>query len=134
MGDAWFPWRAQTLGISVDEARQRDAALPSGDDGEAPPGDTLDEYTAREASAIWRSDCSACHGLDGKAPAVAENDPVPKSWNGLGPTMGFLFGGDKMRAGIYRSIDRGKPPAMPAWGSRLSREQIWALVRHIEGF
>ncbi|MCA9542738.1 MAG: cytochrome c [Myxococcales bacterium] len=37
-----------------------------------------------------------------------------------------------MRRGIYRSIAEGKGAAMPAWGTRLAREQIWALVRHIE--
>ncbi|MCA9561081.1 MAG: cytochrome c [Myxococcales bacterium] len=46
--------------------------------------------------------------------------------------MGFTFGGDAMRRGIYRSIAEGKGEGMPAWGGRLSREQMWALVRHIE--
>jgi mono/diheme cytochrome c family protein len=54
--------------------------------------------------------------------------------------MGFFFGGDSMRAGIYRRISEGgevkdsQPSEMPAWRDTLAREQIWALVRHIEAF
>ena len=54
--------------------------------------------------------------------------------------MGFFFGGDKMRAGLFKRIQEGgepkdgKPSDMPAWSSSLSREQTWALVRHLESF
>ncbi len=58
---------------------------------------------------------------------------APRAW-GFGSRMGFTFGGDAMRQSIYRAIEEGKPPAMPGWGETLSREQIWAIVLHIEGF
>ena len=57
-----------------------------------------------------------------------------RTWTGMGATMGFTFGGDGMRAGVFRSIAAGKGTAMPPWGGVLAREQIQALVTHIESF
>lgn len=131
--DDWYVFRAEQLGIEVDAARARDAALPV----DAPP--ELDASTAVEAAALWRELCAKCHGADGRGVEGATYDPPPKKWGGFGVRMGFFFGGDSMRSGIYRRIAEGgdsaeKPSAMPAFGSTLSREQIWALVKHIEGF
>lgn len=133
VGEAWFAWRAGTLGISRVQAHARDAALPDGSDGRAPAAGTLDEHTRREAALLWAQNCAVCHGADGVPPQVAEGQAQPRSWTGMGPTMGFLFGGDKMRAGIYRTISEGRG-SMAGFGEALSREQIWALVAHIEGF
>ena len=128
IGEAFFQWRAERLSISVPAAKRRDEGLP-GDQGPPP---NVDQDMQREAAAIWRDLCGQCHGLDGRPP---ESLPIqPRAWGTMGTRMGFTFGGDKMRAGIYRKIMQGKPPHMPAWRGRLSREQVWALVRHIEGF
>ena len=132
----WFERRAAQLGITVAQARARDAAL--GED--VPPADAADdEHTRTEAAAIWNTACARCHGMTGRLDGpVSKFDPPPRSWGGLGPKMGFLFGGDRMRAGIYKTISEGgpvrngQPSPMPAWGAYLSREQMWSLVRHIE--
>lgn len=133
VGDDWFAWRADALGISVDEARARDAKLPDGTDGTAPPEGTLDANTQVEAAVLWSQECARCHGENGVPPPVAEGQVQPREWGGMGPAMGFLMGGDKMRAGIYETIAQGKG-TMAGWGDALSREQIWALVAHIESF
>ncbi len=137
LGDAWFDFRAETLGITPAEARARDAALP-GADG-PPPEDALDTHTAREAAVLWMTRCAACHGAKGEPPPeieaqyeASEQNP-PRSWGGAA-RMGFMMGGDKMRAGLFRKIEQGVAPNMPPWGAVLAREQIWALVRHLEGF
>lgn len=132
VGDEWFVWRAETLGITVDEARERDAKLPDGTDGTVPPDGTLDENTQMEAAVLWSQECARCHGENGKPPPAAEGQVQPKAWGGMA-AMGFLMGGDKMRAGVYKTIDRGKG-TMAGWGDALSREQMWALVAHIESF
>lgn len=134
LGTTWFPYRAQALEISVAEARARDAAL-----SEAEPPEDLDAVVIDEAAAIWRSECARCHGPEGRLRGVDAMDPMPRAWGGMGARMGFFFGGDKMRAGIYSAIADGKEDevgrlVMPAWRGLLSREQMWALVRHIEGF
>jgi len=133
LGDEWFAWRAGTLGLSVEETRARDASLPAGEEGRVPPDGTLDEHTAAEAALLWQQECARCHGSTGAPPPVEPGRTPPRAWGGMGVRMGFLFGGDKMRAGIYRAIAQGKGD-MAAWGDTLSREQIWALVRHIERF
>ncbi len=134
--EAWLARRAGQLGVSLDEARRRDAALSV----EIPPGVTTDDAQTRaEAAAIWGRICASCHGVTGRLDgALQKTDPPPRTWGGMGARMGFFFGGDRMRAGIYRSIAEGgpvrdgKPSPMPAWGTTFAREQIWALVRHIE--
>lgn len=134
--DAWLARRARQLGVSIDEARNRDAALPA----DVPPDAATDDAQTRaEAAAIWGRVCASCHGLTGRLDGVTQKtDPPPRTWGGMGARMGFFFGGDRMRAGIHRSIAEGgplrdgKPSPMPAWGTTFAREQIWALVRHIE--
>jgi mono/diheme cytochrome c family protein len=130
LGDAWYSHRAATLDLDLKKARERDAEFP-GAEG-PPPSSRLDHITAREAAALWKAICSGCHGPKGRPSETAA--VRPRSWGGFGPRMGFFFGGNRMRSGLYRKISEGVPPAMPAWGSQLSREQIWALVKHIEGF
>jgi mono/diheme cytochrome c family protein len=133
-GDDWFELRAEQLGITQEEAKARDRGLSE----EEPP--ELDAHTGVEAAALWRDLCAQCHGPNGDPEeAPSKQQVTPRDWSGMGPSMGFFFGGDAMRAGIYRRIrdggdEDGKPSIMPPWGGQLSREQIWALVRHIEGF
>ena len=129
LGDAWFAYRADGLSLTVDEAKARDAALSE----DEPPEDIWDEQLAREAASLWLKNCAACHGVNGDLEGAVQLDPPARKWGTFGTSMGFLFGGDKMRAGIYRTIRDGRGQ-MPGWGDRLSREQIWALVTHIEGF
>ena len=133
LGDAWFEHRAAQLGLEVAAARARDLALPV----DAPPEGLKDDAAlAQEGAVLWGAMCAVCHGLQGDPPE--QPAPVPRSWGTFGTSMGFFFGRDGMRAGLYRRIERGGEPRgdvptrMPAWGSILSREQIWLLVRHLE--
>ena len=131
IGDSWFEWRAQTLGITSEEARARDEALPNGEDGKVPAAGTLDANTRLEGALLWRAECARCHGANGDPPEPAPGQVKLRKWNGMGAKMGFTFGGDRMRAGVYRKILVGGG-AMPGWKGYLSREQIWALVDHME--
>ena len=126
-GAEWFAFRAWTLGITPAQARARDSALPE----DSPPAGLDDLWMRREGKDLWLTHCAGCHGADG-TPTPAAGTPPPRRWGTFGVKMGFLFGGDRMRAGVYRSIAEGHPPRMPAWRGPLAREQIWALVRHLE--
>jgi mono/diheme cytochrome c family protein len=86
-----------------------------------------------EAAILWNEECARCHGANGVPPPAAEGQVQPRAWDGMGPSMGFLMGGDKMRSGIYTTISDGKG-SMAGWGDWLTREQRWALVAHIESF
>ena len=98
-GDAWFAYRAKGLGLTEEAARVRDARLSE----EAPP-DIWDTQTQAEARALWAVGCAKCHGARGQLEGVPAQDPMPRAWGSTGAQMGFFFGGDKMRAGIYRRI------------------------------
>ncbi len=132
--DAWFAARGEALGIPEPEARRRDAALAEG-----PPSEAIwDEQLAAEASALWGRHCAVCHGARGRLEGVPPAEPRPRAWGGFGAKMGFFFGGDKMRRGLFRRIAEGgaprdgRPSRMPAWRGALSNEQIWGLVHFIE--
>jgi cytochrome c553 len=86
---------------------------------------------SQRAAEIWLAACSFCHGVDGNP---------PPEWQGKGMRrfgtwkmkLGFLFGGDKMRAGIARTIAEGKGTEMKPFKGHLTEAEIQALVRHIE--
>jgi mono/diheme cytochrome c family protein len=130
-GDDWFAYRAKGLGLATpDEAKTRDASLSD----TVPPAES-DEQLKAEGEAIWLQSCAACHGKTGRKEGVtfAPGTKEPRTWGGMGASMGFFFGGNKMRAGLFRTIRDGKPDtAMVAWGPQLAREQIWALVFFLE--
>lgn len=130
-GDDWFAYRAKGLGLATtDEAKARDAAL-----SEAEPPAESDEQLKAEGEAIWAARCAACHGATGRKEGVTfpPGTKEPRKWGGMGASMGFFFGGNKMRAGLFRTIRDGKPETpMVAWGPTLAREQIWALVFFLE--
>lgn len=129
LGDDWFAHRAEGLSITAAQAQARDAALSE----DVPPEGIWDDQLATEAASLWLTRCAQCHGVNGDLEGAVVNDPPARAWGTFGTAMGFLFGGDKMRAGIYRTIRDGRGK-MPGWGEHLSREQIWGLVSHIEGF
>lgn len=137
LGEAWYAFRAEALGLSVAEARARDAAMPT----DAPPADFGDEATRREARALWRDHCAACHGTRGRLEDATTPLPPgqapPRDWGAASSDFAFWMAGDGFRTTVYRRIARGgdrdgRPSAMPAWETQLSREQIWALVFWID--
>ncbi len=62
--------------------------------------------------------CVDCHGAEGSG--------------SMGPSLAdgrWHFGG---RAGeVFESIYEGRPDGMPAWGGRISNDQIWMLVSYV---
>ena len=86
----------------------------------------------KRAADIWQAACSFCHGVDGTPPEMWAGKGVRK-FGTLGMKMGFFFGGDKMRAGIAKTIAEGKGKEMRPFKEHLTPEEIQALVRHIEG-
>lgn len=62
--------------------------------------------------------CVDCHGADGSG--------------AMGPSFQdgrWRFGGSP--AEVFESIYQGRPEGMPAWGGRISDEQIWMLVAYV---
>ena len=132
-GQEWLQIRAQEAGISLERIRKRDKALAEG-----PVPDQLrqDEALKLETAAVWRAHCTRCHGPRGKGHGVKNMEIKPREFGTTGMSMGFFFGGDKMRAGIFRKIAAGSvrdgKELMPNFSKILSNEQIWGLVFYIE--
>jgi cytochrome c oxidase cbb3-type subunit 3 len=62
--------------------------------------------------------CIDCHGADGSG--------------AMGPSFQdgrWRFGGSA--SAVFESIYQGRPEGMPAWGGRISEEQIWMLVAYV---
>ena len=62
--------------------------------------------------------CVDCHGADGSG--------------AMGPSFQdgrWRFGGSPSE--VFESIYQGRPEGMPAWGGRISEDQIWMLVAYI---
>ncbi len=83
------------------------------------------------AADIWQASCAFCHGIDGKPPEEWSGKGMRK-FGTFGMKMGFFFGGDKMRAGIAKTIAEGKGTEMRPFKDHLTQKEIEALVRHIE--
>ena len=130
----WLKWRAQERNISLEQARQED----DGWDRAHKPDLAQRAYLHQEGRALWDVHCAVCHGTNGNDNPQNFN-PAPRKLGGMGLKMGFFFGGDKMRAGIFHKIKTGnslktkpQPQQMPAFRDLLHNEQIWALVLHLE--
>jgi len=62
--------------------------------------------------------CLDCHGADGSG--------------AMGPSFQdgrWHFGGSP--GDVFESIYQGRPDGMPAWGGRISNEQIWMLTAYV---
>ena len=62
--------------------------------------------------------CIDCHGADGSG--------------AMGPSLQdgrWRFGGSPGE--VFESIYQGRPEGMPAWGGRISEEQLWMLVAYV---
>ena len=132
-GSSWWPHRAAQLGISVDQARARDAAFSD----EVPPAEP-DPQLAMEAALIYRDLCASCHGASGRLDGLTGADVAPTKLAGPGARFARLISGDSFRATRFRRIRDGgdpidaKPSRMRAFRDDLSNEQIWAMVHHLE--
>ncbi len=63
--------------------------------------------------------CSGCHG--------------DHAGGGMGPSLrdsSWYYGGSE--SDIFASITEGRQHGMPAWGSKLPRDQIWKIVTYIK--
>jgi cytochrome c oxidase cbb3-type subunit 3 len=65
--------------------------------------------------------CTTCHSYDGSGNQGP--DLTDTYWR---------YGGLPIQ--IFNSIHDGRPKGMPAWGDKLTPDQIWKLVTYVESF
>ena len=92
-------------------AQRRAAELRNPHEGDA-------KAVAQGKSLFVNYNCLDCHGADGSG--------------AMGPSLQdgrWHFGGSAGE--VFESIYEGRPDGMPAWGSRISDDQIWLLVSYV---
>lgn len=86
----------------------------------------LDANAAAAGAEIFKTNCEACHGVQGRGdgPAGAALNPQPKNLAVFAPTVGDDY--------LYWRIHAGKDgTSMTAWKDVLTDEQIWQVVAFI---
>lgn len=78
-----------------------------------------------DAKATFNSQCASCHGRDGRATSlhgrhVHARDMTDAAWQN-----------EVSDERLFNSINKGKGKNMPAYGKKLSEDQIDALVRYV---
>ena len=77
------------------------------------------------AEAIYKNNCSVCHGDRGDGRSRASNSLVP-------PPLNFTVAGGLTREYMISVVAQGKPgTAMTSWKTRLTPEQIEAVVDYV---
>jgi cytochrome c oxidase cbb3-type subunit 3 len=79
-----------------------------------------DRTAMRDGRQLFKQyNCAGCHG--------------DHAGGGMGPSLRdtlWYYGGDE--ASIFASVTEGRQHGMPAWGSKLPRDQIWKIVAYIK--
>lgn len=98
------------------------------EDRNLPAKPQYEEGLVQKAARDYQVECAPCHGLSGKGdgPNVSKIDTIPKDF-----TNPNFWDKDAM-TGMLQVIRIGEAPDMPAFGERLSPEEILALANHIE--
>lgn len=87
-------------------------------------GDRTNPYTGNQAAAVEgrrlfvAMNCSGCHG--------------GRAGGGMGPSLRdslWANGGSDVQ--VFSTITEGRPAGMPAWGAKLTEDQIWKLIAYI---
>jgi cytochrome c oxidase cbb3-type subunit III len=75
-------------------------------------------YALAEGKKLWTwYNCNGCHANGGGGSGPALMDDV------------WIYGGDA--SAIYQTISEGRPNGMPAFGSRIPKEQVWQLAAFV---
>lgn len=77
---------------------------------------------AQDAAATYKAKCAMCHGVDGKGGKMGTKDFASADIQG------------QTDAQLADTISKGKPPKMPAYGTKLSADDIKGLVAQIRSF
>lgn len=131
INEEWWPFRAQQLGLTEDEAKARDGRLSR---TQAPRG-FWDQQTALEAVSVWTVLCNECHGGRRHLEDALDMPPPPPTW---GQGEGLFFGNRRTYQHVFKAVHDGGPqrapgqPTMPAWKNILPTEMMWALLYFLE--
>jgi len=126
------------LGALVAFAVARDPALAAGEKSAAtqPAGRPApDSTTIAAGEKLFVKNCQPCHGPTGHGDGLASIALKPKPRNFTQPSQFKSKNDDEVFLVISKGgAARRLSPAMPAWGPKLKREEIWQLIAFIRTF
>ena len=98
------------------------------EDRDLPRKPQYEEGLVLKAARDYKAECSSCHGMSGKGdgPDVSKLESKPKNFTRE------AFWDDGTMNDMIEVITKGEAPDMPAFGGRMSAEEILALATHIE--
>lgn len=127
-----------SLGISADAAERhiRHPRVPADKLAEAraltnPLSDSPETVEKGKALYNGKGTCVNCHGKDGdgNGPVAAQLDPSPRNFHHR------QFWEERTEGEIFWVIKNGSlGTSMVGFGDALSDEEIWAIVRYVDGF
>ena len=136
---AWFMWKAQERGLSLDDIRAIDESLPATKN----PFDAHRDFDAVSRGAlIFEANCARCHGMDvrGNGPDMLPEHPC-KDFHAFGKRFAATLHGGAPRS-WFKKITNGHGPeveyptgrsrAMPPFKNTLAREQIWLAITYLQ--
>lgn len=140
-GPSFLRAKATMLGITIEEARTRDAAISS---TENPFNARRDQSAVSRGAVIYSHECMSCHGenVDGRGAALPM--PIPSmDFHRTTMRMDITAHGGAVKK-WFKTIQGGAVAeeksadgspitvAMPAFGDRLAREQIWLVITYLQ--
>ena len=98
------------------------------EDRDLPGKPQYEEGLVVKAARDYKVECASCHGMSGKGdgPDIAKLESKPKNFTRE------TFWDDGTMNDMIEVITKGEAPDMPAFGGRMSAEEILALATHIE--
>ena len=104
------------------------AALALYEDRDLPEKPQYEKGLVVKAARDYKVECAGCHGLTGKAdgPDIGRLESKVKDFTRTD------FWDEGTMTDMIEVITKGEAPDMPAFGERLSAEEILAIAKHIE--
>lgn len=81
----------------------------------------MDAEALQSADALFKQECAACHGENGRGASSGES-ASPADWTNPAVLAGFT--GQQ----LVDAVSAGRPPAMPAYAEKLTQEQRFQLA------
>ena len=93
-----------------------------------PPALTTERLSLEVGRLVYRKECAACHGANGRPGADVRKvlDPAPRDFSD--PIDMARIDGGRMYAAINAGVDQS---AMPGWGGRLTPAEVADVTRYI---
>jgi mono/diheme cytochrome c family protein len=116
---------AMSVAVGVAAQYQGWTIPPNAKDEKSPLKSPAD--ATKKGKSLFTSNCAKCHGPQGKGDGPDSDPKEPAA------DLTDEFRADLNPDGvIYYKIWNGHPPQMPAFKSKLTKEDTWALVEYVK--